>query len=358
MANTNFRKKAKIQDTENSGFGNYYEGVGGGGSPEAKDPAQRAPGVNSDYRKENNDTMQPRTDDGKFTYKSVNGESIDPKYGPSRGTTVNPLLTGGKNGIEINEVEKQFSNQSGVYWDTYKDTWYPKGGEKISFEAASHKKALWKTKVAGAAVWDVAKRRYDSVKGEFMGESSVFEESKSGKSSAEEKSAKQKAESGNQEEYVINKNTGGIKIKPGTVIPTPAPAPAPTPGPTPGPTPVVPNQPTQPTQPGASVNTINATDIINADYTPKYDDNTVAEFRQALQDAGFSDDELAQFDAMSPKQRDKFIDESVEEEDNSAPANNDIPNDDSEPKASKLPEKEEETETDAEKKIRKMGFTD
>ena len=90
MANSKYQKK-KIQDTENSGFGNYDEGVGGGASPNDSKQGTHGHGANSDYRKENNDTMQARTADGKFTYKSVNGQSIDPKYGPSRGKTVNPL---------------------------------------------------------------------------------------------------------------------------------------------------------------------------------------------------------------------------------------------------------------------------
>ena len=232
MANKNFQKK-KIQDTENSGFGNYQEGVGGGGSPEAKDPHQRAPGVNSTYRKQNNDTMQPRTDDGKFTYKSVNGQSIDPKYGPSRGKTVNPLLTGGENGVKIEDVETEFANQSGAYWDKYKDKWYTKGGEVVT-------SGDFKTRVAADTVWNVAKRKYDTVKGEFEGESSVFEETKKGRSSLEEKAAKQQAKASGEEQAVINQNTGAIKTKPGTppmVAPTPTPKPTPKPAPTPGTTP-------------------------------------------------------------------------------------------------------------------------
>lgn len=237
MASKNFQKK-KIQDTENSGFGNYQEGVGGGGSPEAKDPHQRAPGVNSTYRKQNNDTMQPRTDDGKFTYKSVNGQSIDPKYGPSRGKTVNPLLTGGENGVKIEDVETDFANQSGAYWDKYKDKWYTKGGEVVT-------SGDFKTRVAADTVWNVAKRKYDTVKGEFEGESSVFEETKKGRSSLEEKAAKQQAQASGEEQAVINQSTGAIKTKPGTppmVAPTPAPKPAPkpTPGATPGSTPIAP----------------------------------------------------------------------------------------------------------------------
>lgn len=225
MANKKFQKK-KIQDTENSGFGNYQEAVGGGGSPKAKDPNQRAPGVNSDYRKQNNDTMQPRTGDGKFTYKSVNGQSIDPKYGPSRGKTVNPLLTGGENGIKIEDVETDFANQSGTYWNKYKDKWYTKGGEIVT-------SGDFKVRVAAETIWNVAKRRYDSVKGEFEGESSVFDETKKGRPGAEENAAKQKAQATGTEQAVLNQDTKAIKTKPGTppmtppmVAPIPKPVPA------------------------------------------------------------------------------------------------------------------------------------
>lgn len=247
MANKKPYVKSKIQDTAGSGFGQYQEGVGGGGSPMARDPNQRAPGVNSDHRKANNDTMQPRTGDGKFTYKSVNGEAINPKYGPSRGETVNPLLTNGENGIKIDDVKRDFANQSGKYWDRYRGNYYTTGGEVVT-------KGDFKTHIAGADIWDVGKRRYDTVKGEFEGESSVFDETKKGRRSADEKAAQQKAQASGQETPVINQNTGAMKVKPGTPAmvapqpkPQPAPQPRPQPAPQPAPTPVTP----APGQPGA-----------------------------------------------------------------------------------------------------------
>lgn len=209
MANKKPYEKSKIQDTEGSGFGQYQEGVGGGGSPMAKDPNQRSPGVNSDHRKANNDTMQPRTGDGKFTYKSVNGESINPEYGPSRGKTVNPLLTHGENGVKIDDVKNDFANQSGKYWDKYKENYYTTGGEVVTA-------GDFKTHVAGADIWDVGKRRYDTVKGEFEGEHDVFAETKKGRRAADEKAAQQKAQASGQETPVIDQNTGAMKIKPGT----------------------------------------------------------------------------------------------------------------------------------------------
>lgn len=240
MANKNFQKK-KIQETQGSGFGKYQEAVGGGGSPEAKDPLQRAPGVNSSFRKQNNDTMQPRTNDGKFTYKSVNGEAIDPKYGPSRGKTVNPLLTGGENGIMIEDVEKDFSNKYGAYWNKYKDSWYKKGGEIVTT-------GDFKVRVAAETIWEVAKRRYDTVKGEFEGESSVFEETKKGRPGKEEMAAKQKAQATGEETPVIEQISGGIKLKPGTIEVKPETKPTKPTKPTMGSkaetTPVVPSEPT------------------------------------------------------------------------------------------------------------------
>ena len=336
MANKNFQKK-KIEETSGSGFGQYMEGVGGGGSPHPKDPNQRAPGVNSEYRKENNKTDQPRTKSGEFTYKSVNGQSIDPKYGPSRCKTVNPLLTGGVNGIKIEDVEQDFYSQSGTYWNKYKDKWYQKGGEIVTTDL--------KTRVAGDAIWNVAKRKYDSVKGEFESESSVFEETKKGRAGKEEQAAKQKAYVTGEEQAVINPSTGGIKLKPGTVVPKPTPV-APTAGSSVGATPVIPaggvgsgvsKQP-------VNVSTQSVGDIANADYTPKYSDDQIGQVKSILKQSGFDDNDLASFDALSPKEKDEYIDKYFGEEEES---------------------EVEETKTEAEaedseatKKIKGMGFSE
>ena len=45
--------------------------------------------------------MQPRDDDGQFTYNAVNNKPL--KYGSSRGTTIPPLLAG----MKINFVNKK-----------------------------------------------------------------------------------------------------------------------------------------------------------------------------------------------------------------------------------------------------------
>lgn len=289
-------QKKKIQDTEGGNFGNYQEGVGGGGSPEKGDPTKHGHGVNSDYRKANNQTMQPRDKFGHFTYKSVNGQSIDPKYGPSRGKTVNPLLTGGDGTIKISDVESEFSAQSGAIWDKYKDKWYQKGSEYILMSQGKGHKADWSTRVAGATIWEVAKGRYDKVKGEFEGESKVFEESKKGKMGKEEAAAKQLAQSTGKEQAVIDQSSGAIKVKPGTIqnFPTtPAPAPANAPAPSVG------GEPKQAPKPVVGT-------------TLKHTTEQLASARQILSDngvdtSGFTDEQLDQI-------VDDYIDFSAEEE--------------------------------------------
>lgn len=301
MANKNFKKK-KIQDTEDSGFGTYQEGIGGGGSPKPKNPAQRAPGVNSDYRSSNNDTMQPRTDDGKFTYKSVNGESINPKYGKSRGTTVNPLLTGGENGIQISDVEEQFDKQQGEYWDKYKDSWYQKGSEMV---LPGKGKKDFHTRVAGEAIWNVATKRYDKVKGEFESESQVFSETKKGRTSNAAKAAIQKAKKTGEEQAVIDPNTGGMRIKgvgakKNTVEPEPA-EPTQT-------TPVVPATPkidTEEVQTEAS-NT-QAGVKYNAEQVGKVKDFFKNKFNKP-EDAEKLNTLMSKIEGLSPEQLDKQID--------------------------------------------------
>ena len=305
-------QKKKIQDTDNSGFGKYTENVGGGGSPKAKDPNQRGPGVNSDYRKENDDTMQPRTNDGKFTYKSVNGQSIDPKYGPSRGKTVNPLLTGGENGVKISDVEQEFSAQSGAYWNKYKDKWYRKGEEMVLSDEKGKK---WTVRVAGEAIWDVAKRSYDKVKGEFESESETFDETRKGRLGKEEKAAKQQAQKSGEEQAVIDQASGGIKLKPGakrqiaSIPPVPQ---TPTPGAT------VPQSPVAPA-PGIG----SAKPTVQLKHTAEQ----LSAAKKLLSDAGLD------VSAYTDEQLDQVVDNYIDFDEDSS-----------------------EDESDASKKVRAMGF--
>ena len=213
----------KIEETENSGFGNYMESTGGGKPFSTSNT--RTTRENGKYRQANNDTEQARTSDGKFTYKSVNGKSIDPKYGPSRGKTVNPLLTGGVNGIKIEDVQQQFDTKKGDYWDKYKDKWYRKGSLKVGTDH--------KTRVAGEDIWEIARQRYDEVAKEFGGkiewddstkewvatekgkESETFSEVKKGRKSESEKAAATTAQKTGEDTFV-KESDDSISVKKGT----------------------------------------------------------------------------------------------------------------------------------------------
>ena len=181
----------------------------------------------------------------------------------------------------------------------------------------------------------------------------------------EEKAAIQKAKKAGEEQAVIDQSTGGMKLKPGVTIQPPQPKPAPTPRPGVGskPTPFIPTQPGVPT----SVNAATVADIANADYTPKYSDDDIAQARQVLADSGLSDTDLADFDSLSPKEKDAYIDQYfMPEEDDSGEDNGDANGDAnpapaSEDNASSAPASEEakpEEESEAEKKIKAMGFSD
>lgn len=213
----------KMQNTEglNHGFGEYNENTGGGHPFEAGNSNTRTTKENGKLRQSENagKTQQPRTDDGKFTYKSVNGKSIDPKYGPSRGVTVPPILTGGENGIKIENVKGQFKTQSGEYWDKYKDKWYQKGGKVITQGLS--------TKISAKDVWEMAKE-YDSSIGEFRYREGDNEDgspkfstekdqwqTKGGKKSQAEMEAIKKAHDTKEQQYAINAKTGAIENKGG-----------------------------------------------------------------------------------------------------------------------------------------------
>lgn len=201
-------KVKKLQETEglNTGFGEYKESTGGGKPFEAGNSNTRTTRENGKERQAKNpSTNQPRDNSGHFTYKSVNGQSIDPKYGPSRGKTVPPTLTGGDGTIKIEDVEKGFAKQSGAYWDKYKDKWYQKGSMVVTTGLS--------TKVSKETVWNQAKE-YDKNLGEFKGESENWETKKGGKSK-EEKEAIDKVKQSGEQQNVIEKETGAIKVKGG-----------------------------------------------------------------------------------------------------------------------------------------------
>lgn len=284
--------QTKIQDTEESGFGDYQESTGGGHPFKAGDSNTRTTRANGKLREQENDTKQPRDKYGHFTYKSVNGKAIDPKYGPSRGKTVNPLLTGGDGTIKIDDVKGQFAAKSGAYWDKYKDKWYQKGSELVLTDM--------KTKVSGKDIWDVGKERYDTVKGEFTGESSVFS-SKSGKSSQEEKAAKSEVAKTGKQAYVYNPDKSIKKYVKKGEMPVEAPKapemPAPQPAPAPAPAVETPKAP----EPAPYV----------SEFTPEQIDMVAQFFKNQIKPDGAQNatwqHNLDKFNASSPEAKDKYI---------------------------------------------------
>lgn len=206
MAKSNFKKMTSIKDTENGNFGGYDE-YNGGGSPKGGiwggadgrvgwSQREKQGEIKQGEHREN----QPRTNDGKFTYNSVNGKET--KY-ESRGETVNPLLTGGKNGIKIEDVETQFKNKQGSLYDKYKDKWYRRGDKRVSKEGRKHK-----IQVANESIWNIAKKSFDLSNNELTGESTTWS-NKKGSHSNVEKQAISQARANKEEQFVANPN-GGI----------------------------------------------------------------------------------------------------------------------------------------------------
>lgn len=145
----------KIHETENSKFGQYAESRGGG-SPKGGMYGGENGRVgwtkrilNGEVTGNQHRKKQPRTDDGKFTYNSANGKPLKQK---SRGVTVNPLLTGGKNGIKIKDVEAQFAAKKGRYYDRFKNNAYQKKTMLVTREGKK-----WVIKLSEDAVWNIAK---------------------------------------------------------------------------------------------------------------------------------------------------------------------------------------------------------
>lgn len=213
MANK-FKRMGGIKETEDGGFGTYSEEKGGG-SPKGGIWGGTNGRVGWSKRENMGEVLQgehredqPRTDDGKFTYNSVNGKET--KY-ESRGKTVNPLLTGGKNGIKIDEARRQFAAKSGELYEKYKDKWYVKGSEKIVKEGRK-----FKTVVAQHDVFEIARVSFDIKKGAFTYEDEAWsEKGKVGARSKAEKAARAEARKSGAETFVSD-GAGGIARKPGT----------------------------------------------------------------------------------------------------------------------------------------------
>lgn len=212
MAKSNF-KKISIKDTEGGNFGNYEEGKGGG-TPRGGVWGGKSGRVGWDERDKSGELPQgahreeqPRTKDGKFTYNSVNGKET--KY-ESRGETVNPLLTGGKNGVKIEDAKKEFSDKSGSLYDQYKDKWYQKGSELIQKEGRKYK-----VSISANDIWEIARVSFNVQKGGFEYEAENFDKAKKGRRSNPELISIKEAKKNKGETFVTDAQ-GGIKMKAGS----------------------------------------------------------------------------------------------------------------------------------------------
>lgn len=207
MAKSNFKKMTSIKDTEGGNFGNYKEN-NGGGTPRGGIWGGKNGRVGWDEREKSGELPQnahredqPRTNDGKFTYNSVNGKET--KY-ESRGETVNPLLTGGKNGVKIDDAKQQFANKQGNLYDQYKDKWYQKGSKVVDKEGKKYK-----VKLSANDIWEIARVSFNLQTNAFTYEPENFNVSKSGRHSKEEKTAIQEAKKAKGAQFVKS-NAGGI----------------------------------------------------------------------------------------------------------------------------------------------------
>lgn len=88
--------KVLMGDENEAKIGNYKESTGGGTPLEKGEKLKDHP--------EAKRVQQPRDEEGKFTYNSVNRKPL--KYGPSRGTTVVPFLKGVKIKYAIKKGDK------------------------------------------------------------------------------------------------------------------------------------------------------------------------------------------------------------------------------------------------------------
>lgn len=213
MAKSNFKKMTSIKDTEGGNFGQYEEHKGGG-TPRGGVWGGKDGRVGWKEREDSGELPQnahredqPRTKDGKFTYNSVNGKET--KY-ESRGETVNPLLTGGENGVKIDEAKKQFADKQGSLYDKYKDKWYQKGSELITKEGRKYN-----VKIAQNDIWEIARVSFDIKEGAFNYENKNFDKTKLGRRSKFEKQAIQNAKK-NKEETFVQGAQGGIQQKAGS----------------------------------------------------------------------------------------------------------------------------------------------
>lgn len=211
-----FKKMASIKDTEGGNFGGYKE-YNGGGTPVGGHFGGQSGRVGWKQRGEpGHREEQPRTNDGKFTYNSVNG--METKY-DGRGKTVNPLLTGGENGIKIDDVKSQFGAKSGNLYDNWKGKFYQKGSMKATKEGKKYT-----IKLSANDVWECAKYSINAKTGEFgtsaraqkagvTAESQNWEQTKMGAPGKAGTAAKALAKKTGEEQYVQTQDGGIAKFK-------------------------------------------------------------------------------------------------------------------------------------------------
>ena len=194
------------EEYRTSKFGHYKTGTGGGepmGEWSTKYPAGGRGVWKEKYDEEpKREEGQPRTDDGKFTYNAVNGKplkEISKVHGHSRGTTVSPEITGGKNGVHYykdkyhtervdgEDVKKSLEEALGDYdtADKIYKTFFKRSAEVIGFDG--------KVKYAPKDFIEIY-QQYDAEKGKYVGEDVAEWKSKIGRHSAKETEAIKRSE--------------------------------------------------------------------------------------------------------------------------------------------------------------------
>lgn len=140
MPSGKFIKGGSIAKTKDGNFGKYEENTGGGEVVHADSKGSRGAWERGG-KKEKREDSQPRTADGKFTYNSANGKplkEISKVNGKSRGTTVNPVLTGGVNGVHFkhtsyNTEKDRFDTEKWKKWAD-EHNWYNRGTEIVGYD--------------------------------------------------------------------------------------------------------------------------------------------------------------------------------------------------------------------------------
>lgn len=201
---------------KDSGYGTYDENTGGGepiitGNP----PVDRGAWAKHNY-KEKRESGQPRTKDGKFTYNSVNGKEIKSvslgKDGKSRGHTINPLLTGGVNGLDVKESRKAIENGTignDKTLQKVKDLYYPASGVYVGLDGKVRytKEDVFDTFMRSMKADSKSANKVQDLKFEGLDADSV----KKGRHTLDERKAIAKNKKAGNEFWVVDSATNKIK---------------------------------------------------------------------------------------------------------------------------------------------------